>query len=251
MRSLKYMSFIAVGLLTVAIGCKDDSLSPYIDPLGNAHGLIQFVSSVDGSISPLLSEFYDQATVDDGSFFDEAASTAAQEINTKLTWFSIDNRVTIASIELYLEYDEAYTDIDRNPLIAHHGGASPKPTVPAGKLWKTITAPGNGVATDIKVTAADVYTLFQGNTFNYGSGAVNIFSANPYNADYDRTDATHRFYGERTYAGPTGNADFAPDTFRINWRLISEDGTAYGSWGSSVCSDLVGANCYGQWGVAQ
>ena len=249
MRSLKYITLLTIGLMSVVTGCTDDSLSPYIKPLGNAHGLVQFVSSVDGSISPLLSEFYNQGKVDKGSFFNDAVSTSAQEINTKFTWFSIDKRVTIASIELYLEYDEAYTDIDRNPLTAQHGGASPKPTVPPGKLWKTITAPAIGVATDIKVTAADVYTLFQGNTYNYGSGAVNIFTANPYNADYDRKDPTNRFYGDRTYCGPSGDADFVADTFRLNWRLISEDGTAYGSWGSSVCSDLVGANCYGQWGV--
>jgi len=250
MKRIQYITLLTLGLLSVVIGCKDESLSPYIEPLGNAHGLIQFVSAADGSITPTTSTFYDQSAVDRASFFDENATTAAQAINSKFSWFSIDNRVTIASIEFYLEYNENYSDDERNPLIAAHGGPSPKPTVPAGKLFKTVTAAGNGVAIDLTITAAEIYELFKNNTYDYGTGAKNIFSAHPYNADFDRSDATHRFYGDRTYTVPgKGDIDLVADEFRINWRLIADDGTAIGSWSPSVCAELVGANCTGQWKV--
>jgi hypothetical protein len=250
MKRIQYITLLTLGLLSVVIGCKDESLSPYIEPLGAAHGLIQFVSAADGSITPTLSTFYDQSQVDRASFFDEGKATSAQEINAKFTWFSIDNRETISSIEFYLEYNENYSDDDRNPLIAAHGGSSPKPSVPAGKLFKTVTAPANGVSFDLKVTAAEIYELFKNNTYNYGSGPKNIFSAHPYNADFNRTDATHRFYGDRTYTVPgKGDIDLVADEFRVNWRLIAADGTAYGSWSPSVCAELVGANCTGQWKV--
>lgn len=250
MKSLKYITLLTIGLMTVVIGCKDESLTPYIAPNGNAHGLIQFVSAADGSLNPAINAFYDQSKVDIASFFDENVSTAAQEINAKFSWYSIDNRVTISSIELYAEYNENYTDTDRNPLIAAHGGPSPKPAVPAGKLFRTLTAPANGVALDVKVKASELYELFKNNTYDYGSGAVNIFSAHPYNSSFDRTDPTYRFYGDRTYTVPgKGDIDLPADEFRLNWRLIGDDGTGYASWTPSVCQELVGANCTGQWKV--
>ena len=250
MKRIQYITLLTLGLLTVVIGCKDESLSPFVAPIGNAHGLIQFVSAADGSLNPTLSTFYSQSKVDVASFFDENAATAAQAINAKFTWFSIDKKVNISSIEFYLEYNENYSDDDRNPLVAAHGGQSPKPSVPAGKLFKTITAAGIGVAIDLKVTAAEVYELFKGNTYDYGTGAKNIFSAHPYNSSFDRSVSTYRFFGDRTYTVPgKGDIDLVADEFRINWRLIADDGTGYGSWSPSVCQELVGANCTGQWKV--
>ncbi|MDZ7649287.1 MAG: hypothetical protein U5K54_20145 [Cytophagales bacterium] len=74
------------------------------------------------------------------AFFDE--NNQANGINYKLQWVSYDDRVNIASIELYLAYNENYSDADRNPLIADHGGPSKGPSYPEGKFWKSVTPNG-------------------------------------------------------------------------------------------------------------
>jgi hypothetical protein len=236
-----------VAILALAISCKDDELSPYIEPLGNANALGQFVSLVDNTtLIPASTTFYSQAAVDAAVFFDE--NDQSKGLSYKLQWASIDNRVNIASIELYVEYNETYSDADRNPLIANHGGASKGPSYPAGKFWKTVTPTGARTPVDLTITPNDIYELFKDNTWDYaGNGTkVNIFTANPQTV---RTSSTKRFYSSRSITLPAGSVTLAADQFRLRWRLIADDGTAYGSWSNSVCAETVGINCVGQWRV--
>jgi hypothetical protein len=169
-----------------------------------------------------------------------------------LQWLSYDNRVNISSIELYVEYNETYSDPDRNPLIAAHGGPSKGPSYPAGKFWKSITPTAQRTPVDITITPADMYTLFQGNTFDYDDDgtAENIFSAAAAAiTKTDRTVSTKRFFSSRSVTLPAGSVTLAADQFRIRWRLIGDDGTGYGSWSASVCSETVGINCVGTFRV--
>lgn len=238
-------------LLGLAIGCKDESLSPYIEPNGNANGLGQFVSLVDGtSLLPTATQFYSQAAVDAAVFFDE--NNQANGINYKLQWVSYDNRVNIASIELYLAYNETYSDPDRNPLIANHGGASKGPSYPEGKFWKSVTPTAARAPIDITVTPSDVYELFKDQTWDYDDNGTEegIFSAAAAAiTKTDRTVSTNRFFSSRTVTLPAGNVALAADQFVLRWRLIGDDGIGYGSWSASVCQETVGINCLGQWRV--
>lgn len=251
-------------LTALAIGCKDEELNPYIPPEGNAHGFGQFVSQLDNAtLLPQFgnNQFYDQTAVDRVVFYDDALPVANQLVKFKLQWQSIDSRVKISNIELYLEYIEVYSDNARNPKTARHGGPNPapNPTKPAGKFWKTIPAGEARVSQDINITATDIYEVFKSNTFDYGSGAVNIFDAHPYNSftssaatgsyNFNRSNAATRFKNTRTYSLPSGTVVLAADVFRINWRLIADDGSAYATWSAGVCSSVVGATCFGQWKV--
>ena len=250
MKRLNKIFLTSATLIGLAIGCKDESLSPYIPPNGAANGLGQFVSLSNGALLPSATGFYDQSAIDANVFFDE--NNQANGINYKLQWLSYDNRVNIASIELYIEYNETYSDADRNPLIAAHGGPSKGPSYPAGKFWKSVTPTAQRTPVDLTITPADIYTLFQGNTFDYdGDGTEEgIFSAAAAAiTKTDRTVSSKRFYSSRKVTLPAGDVTLAADQFRIRWRLIGDDGTGYGSWSASVCSETVGINCVGTWRV--
>lgn len=250
MKRLNKIFLTSATLIGLAIGCKDESLSPYIAPNGAANGLGQFVSLSNGALLPSATGFYDQSAIDANVFFDE--NNQANGITYKLQWVSYDNRVNISSIELYVEYNETYSDPDRNPLIAAHGGPSKGPSYPAGKFWKSVTPTAARTPVDITITPADMYALFQNNTFDYDDDgtAENIFSAAAAAiTKTDRTVSTKRFYSSRTVALTAGNVTLAADQFRIRWRLISDDGTGYGSWSASVCSETVGINCVGTFRV--
>lgn len=250
MKRLNKTFLTAATLIGLAIGCKDESLSPYIPPNGAANGLGQFVSLSNAALLPSATGFYDQSAIDANVFFDE--NNQANGITYKLQWLSYDNRVNISSIELYVEYNETYSDPDRNPLIAAHGGPSKGPSYPAGKFWKSITPTAQRTPVDITITPADMYTLFQGNTFDYDDDgtAENIFSAAAAAiTKTDRTVSTKRFFSSRKITLPAGDVTLAADQFRIRWRLIGDDGTGYGSWSASVCSETVGINCVGTWRV--
>lgn len=251
MKRLNKIFLTSATLIGLAIGCKDESLSPYIEPNGAANGLGQFVSLSDGTtLLPSATAFYDQSAIDANVFFDE--NNQANGITYKLQWVSYDNRVNISSIELYVEYNETYSDPDRNPLIAAHGGPSKGPSYPAGKFWKTVTPTAARTPVDITITPADMYALFQNNTFDYDDDgtAENIFSAAAAAiTKTDRTVSTKRFFSSRKITLPAGDVTLAADQFRIRWRLISDDGTGYGSWSASVCSETVGINCVGTFRV--
>jgi|LakMenE18May11ns_1017448.scaffolds.fasta_scaffold9956410_3 hypothetical protein len=264
MKSIKHISLIAIFLLAIAVGCKDEKLNPYVAPLGNAHGFGQFISQLDNkTLLPEFgnNQFYDQTAVNNAVFFDDLLATPSQKVNFQLQWQSIDNRVKITTIELYLQYDETYTDADRNPQTARHGGPNPavNPTYPAGKFWKSVPAGEARVSQRLDISANDIYEVFKNNTFKYSSSspAVNIFSNHPYNSfiqssngySFDRSNANARFKKSRTYTLPAGNVTLAADVFRITWRLIADDGSAYGTWSPGVCSSVVGATCFGQWSV--
>ncbi|MFN6089541.1 MAG: hypothetical protein ACK47E_12415 [Cyclobacteriaceae bacterium] len=266
MKSIKHISLIATFLLAIVVGCKDEKLNPYVAPLGNAHGFGQFISQLDNTtLLPQFgnNQFYDQTAVDRAVFFDDALTSPGQKVNFQLQWQSIDNKVKITTIELYLEYDETYTDADRNPQLARHGGPTPaiNPSYPPGKFWKSVPAGEARVSQRLDISANDVYEVFKNNTFKYdaNSSAVNIFSSHPYNGftqsdngySFDRSGANGRFKRARTYTLPSGNVALAADVFRINWRLIAEDGSAYGTWSAGVCSSVVGATCFGQWRVVR
>lgn len=228
------------------LGCKDDSLSPYLPPESNVTGYGQFVSPADGSLIPPDNDFYDQGAVDADVFF--TGTNTSSEVNLKLQWISVKKDVNITNIELYLEWDEMYTDDDRNQLIASHGVGEHKPTYPNGKLWKTISAASaSRTPVDIKITYNDVYTLFQNETYDYGTGEVSVFSAgNLYTGNTDRT-GTQKFFKKRnaTISGKTVVLD--GDTFVLGWRFIADDGRAFGTWYDSICAESLGFNCHAQW----
>ena len=250
MKTLKYL-ILSLAILSAGISCKDESLDPFIRPEGAVHGFGQFVSPTGTLLpDPSLGQFYSQSSVDAVVFYDDA-NIPGSSINYKLQWIALDNKKTVESIDLYLEFNEVYTDEDRNPKTAIHGGleSDVNPTKPDGKFWKTITSPGNRQTVDITVTPNDVYTLYQNATFDYnGDGTPEpVFGDNSLKFARDRS--SKRFYKSEAKNYGQGTVTLGADIFRIRWRLKTTDGLYFGTWGNSVCTEFVGANCFGQWKV--
>lgn len=250
MKKFRNLMLTVLCAVLLTVGCEDEDLNPYIPPQGNAHGFGQFVSLADNTtLLPALNAFYSQSAVNAVVYFTAGSPNG---IDYKLQWVSIDNRVTISDIELYIEFNETYSDDERNPLIAAHGGASQGPTYPAGKFWKTVQAPAMRTPVDITITPSDVYELFRENTFDYngdGQATEPVFGT-PGAGEFRRDRTGQRFFAATSIpVGGAGNITLPEDQFRIRWRLIGSDGAAYGSWSNSVCAETVGANCTGQWRV--
>lgn len=154
------------------------------------------------------------------------------DIDMTLRWVSIDDKVTVNKIELYVVFNESYTDADGNPATAKHGGDE-------GVLFQTIEGsevPGDGEDITISVSQADVYELYQNNTFDYDKdgpeAAISVFNTNPYNPD-------------RSPAQPFVKGD----AFQLRWKFYTTDGRVFERWGVSVCTEFPGANCAVNWGV--
>jgi len=252
MKRFKYLALLSIVFTAVVISCKDESLDPYVVPEGAVHGYGQFVSPLDGTVSPdpTKNQFYSQAAVDAIAFFD-ANNLATSSVNLKFQWIGIDAKRSVESVDLYLEFDEVHTDADRNPITVNHGGLASEenPTIPNGKFWKTVTTSGNRQTIDVVVTPNDVYTLYQNDTYDYDADgtAEPIFSDN--STKFARDRSATRFYNTQTKNYGQGSVSLNADVFRVRWRLKTTDGLNFGTWGNSICTEFVGANCFGQWKV--
>ncbi len=189
-------------LLAVGLGsCRDEALSPYVEPLPGVNG---FASK-------------DEASSDAGSGTSNSVALAYSQWTTSgspfvFRWFSFDKKVAITKVEFYAYFSQPYIDADGNPAVANHGGATPT----GGKLIPALTLSNseNGKKTTVTVTMAQIYDLYKDAEFDYDGDKVKekVFAAT--------RPASARF--------------LANDVVLIRWKLYTADGVVYRSWSPSI-----------------
>lgn len=201
-----------VGIFVLAVSCKDDKeLVPVWESGVNGEGLITSV-------------------LKDLRIGDEAAP-----MDFSIKWISIDGKLDVTKMDVFLNYNEEYTDVDGNPAIANHGEV----------LWASYeggNVPSNREPVAFSITQDDLFQTYQNSEFDYGdgNGLVNVFTSIPVDPDF-------RDPGRDT----TKLA--AADKFTIRWEFTTSDGRVFGKygngWGTSVCTELPGSNCSILFGV--
>jgi hypothetical protein len=165
-----------------------------------------------------------------GTSTDFKKGDATIDIDFDLKWKSIDKKNEVTKIDLYVLFNETYTDKDGNSVTAKHGET-------AGKLVKSFSGsevPVNNAIKSFSINQNEVFTAYSSNTYDYGfgAGAVNVFS---------------------NVLKPTRNATtnkFIPgDSFTVKWIFTTADGRVFDSWSPSVCTEFPEANCQVDWTV--
>ena len=165
-----------------------------------------------------------------GASTDFKKGDATIDIDFDLKWKSIDQKNEVVKIDLYVLFNETYTDKDGNSVTAKHGGAAGKQV----KSFSGADVPVNNVVKSFSINQNEVFTAYSSNTYDYGFGAgsVNVFS---------------------NVLKPTRNATtnkFIPgDNFTIKWIFTTADGRVFDSWSPSVCTEFPEANCQVDWTV--
>jgi len=210
MRKLKILIIASVLLLGAITSCKDDSIVIVPEWESAVHGLGAFAAG-----SPQNFVFQNPSI----------------NLNFTLQWVSIDKKRTVTKMDLYVLFNEPYTDPDGNPATAKHGGDD-------GFLVSTLEGsevPANRTNTEFSFSQAQLYELYKDAEFDYDkegpNPAIPVFN----NPDVpDRTPATPFVKG---------------DALQLRWVFTTDDGRVFDKWGISVCTEFPGANCAVNWGV--
>jgi hypothetical protein len=208
MKTMKFTLYIALmAILVVFSACEDASLNP----------IKQYETAVHGQ---------GVLTADSPKGFKEGDLTTPMKIN--LAWRSIDGLNTVTKMDLFITWNEAYLDNDKNPRVAALGTRKLK-TVEGG------TVPANNANLLLNISPTDIATLFSDVQFDYGDGKgkVSVFSA----PKKPNRTATTKFISD--------------DSFSLSWGLTTADGRYFDSWSPAVCAELVGANCSVAWKVTK
>lgn len=199
MKSIKKYIIVMVASIGFITSCKDDSLQVVPEWESAVHGFAA-VSSSNSDLS------YNDPAVD---------------VDIDLKWVSIDGKLNVTKMEVYVLFDEAYIDVDGNPKVASHGGTK-------GKLLTSFeggAVPTNRNNVNFSVSQNAVYELYKDATFDYGNGTVNVFT----NPDKPQRNSTQRFMWD--------------DALTVKWTFTTDDGRVFNSWAPSVCTEFPGANC--------
>jgi hypothetical protein len=205
MKKLKIFSLLLVTLLGVITACKDDSIEIVPEWESAVHGLAEVTSSNTDFL-------FNDPNVD---------------IDVDLSWISIDSKLTVTRIELFVLYDENYVDGEGNPKVAKHGGDDGRSLA----VFEGSAVPANRTPLPFSVSQATLYNLYQDARFDYGDGEVSVF-ANP---DKPMRNDLQRFMWD--------------DKIKIRWEFTTDDGRVFDKWGVSVCTEFPGANCSVDLGV--
>ncbi len=235
------MTFTMKKILTYAfsagmialLGCRDESLNPVPTWESGVHGFAIFADVPE----PKEGASTRPNTVANAATFPLAGQDAAK-MNLKLRWVSLDNKLTVKKVEVFLEMIEAYNDPNGNPKTASLGQKLLTTFDPsaANRQWNTFA-----------VTPADAFKLFGTATVKYdGTAAVPVFS----NPDRPRPTGA-RLSGATRVKGLAVSAD----RFILTWKLTTSDGLVFNAWNpDSICGDptqynQASANCNLSWVV--
>lgn len=225
--------FIALGFITsLALwSCRNEELNPVPAWETGVHGdaKISFTPDVPYEIvvktktisKPEKDSFYvkkEKKNWIDSMSFNDLAKTA----RFTHAWNSVDKLNTVTKIDFYVYWDEAYTDKNKNPRTARHGGFIFEDP---GKLLKSVTPKGNREYTEYTVSLSEIYNLYKDAKFDYkdDKGLVNVI------------DGT-----VRTAAKPFNKND----KFTIRWALTTADGRLFENWNPDICAGTVpGLTC--------
>jgi hypothetical protein len=199
MKAISKYLMLTIASISIITSCKDESLQVVPVWESAVHGL--------GTVTSTNKDFL--------------YNTPTAPVNIDLKWISIDSKATVTKIEVYALFNENYVDVDGNPKVAAHGGD-------AGRLLTTYegsAVPANRTAVSFSVTQDQMFNLYNGITFDYGNGVVDVFT----NPARPERDATHKFMWN--------------DKIQFRWEYTTEDGRVFKKWGVSVCTEFPGANC--------
>ncbi len=203
MKILKFYNYVLLlGLGLLAVGC-EKPVDPYPEFQTVPHGFGKYKAGTPTSM-----------------FFGQNGS----KLEGDLQWISTDGKVTVTEIDLYVSWSESYLDQDGLPKTAVHGKK---------KITTLASAGAARTPQAWSFSAADVYNLYKGITFDYkdGAGARNVF---------DNPKDTRR----------SASSYFTPnDKFVISWGFKAQDGRYFDTWSGGICNNSVGANCTLNFGV--
>ena len=190
------------------VGCQDEALNPNKPWESGVHGFGVFAAIAEGKDGSSYSSNYAKYAVN----FPLKAQDQAK-IDFKLRWVSLDNKLTVNKLEVYVDMIEYYDDADGNPKSVSLGNG--------GKLIKTVNpAATNRQWNTFSVSATELYTAYKDATVKYDKvNLVKVF-ANPANPR------------------PTGQWFNGTEDFVLTWRLYTSDGKVFKTWNSdSICGD--------------
>ncbi len=212
---------IITSLLLAFSACRDESLNPLPTFLPGVHAFTVFDGvAFNGN---LLSRPQPYERANAKNFPKTSQNTAKVDFKTR--WVSLDNKLTVNKIEIYVRMLESYNDPDGNPKVADLSENG------KGKLITTISSPAaNRQWNNFSITPQQIYDAYKNATVAYDKvNKVNVFS-NP---------ARPRPTGE--WLRPAENATYgavAADNFVITWILYTSDGQVFNTWNpDSVCAD--------------
>jgi hypothetical protein len=204
MKNIKSLILLFTLIMGSAISCKDDDIQLLPEWETGVHG---------------------NAVLQEGSSNTFILDDEAVDLTVDLAWISIGNQLEVEKIEVFVLWNETYTDTDGNPAVAAHGGDE-------GRLFATFegdAVPENRSAVTFTVSQANLYTLYEDAAYDYdGDGAAPTISAFS-NPDKPERDADTRFV--------------PGDAFSIRWEFTTTDGRVFNKWGVSVCTEFPDANC--------
>lgn len=229
---MKKILTYGVALCMVALlSCRDESLNPVPTWEPGVHGFAIFADVPE----PKEGASTRPNTTANAANFPLAGQDAAK-MNFKLRWVSLDNKLTVKKIDVFLEMIESYNDANGNPKTASLGQKLLTTLDPsaANRQWNTFA-----------VTPADVFKLFGTATVKYdGTNAVSVFN-NP---------ARPRPEGARLSGATKVNGlNVGADRFVLTWKLTTADGQVFNAWNpDSICGDptqynQASANCSLSW----
>ncbi len=191
-----------IGLIAL-MGCRDEALNPV--PVWNpaVHGFGVFDNGATTK---------DKLTAYNAKGFPVAAQDAATAVvPLKVRWVSLDNKLSVNKIEVFIEMIEYYQDADKNDKQASLGK----------KLVKTISAPaGNRVYNNLSISASEVYNLYKDATVKY-----------------DKVNAV-KVFGNPANSRPKGEWFNGSEDFTVTWVLTTTDGKVFSKYNEdSICGD--------------
>lgn len=212
---------IITSLLLAFSACRDESLNPLPTFLPGVHAFTVFDGvAFNGN---LLSRPQPYERANAKNFPKTSQNTAKVDFKTR--WVSLDNKLTVNKIEIYVRMLESYNDPDGNPKVADLSENG------KGKLISTISSPAaNRQWNNFSITPQQIYDAYKNATVAYDKvNKVNVFS-NP---------ARPRPAGE--WLRPAENATYgavAADNFIVTWILYTADGQVFNTWNpDSICAD--------------
>ena len=212
---------VIVSLLFAFSACRDESLNPLPGWDPGVHAFTVFDGiNFNGNI---LARPQPYEVANAKNFTKTNQNTSKVELKTR--WVSLDNKLTVNKIEIYVRMLESYNDPDGNPKVADLSENG------KGKLITTITTPAaNRQWNTFSISAQQVYEAYKNATVAYDKvNKVNVFN-NP-----ARPRPAGAWFRP---AETTGYGSVSADSFVVTWVLTTSDGQVFNTWNpDSICAD--------------
>lgn len=220
MKRFKFYIIFLVGVFGIAVSCKDDSIVSIPNWESAVHADVAVAGEANfkyKSSDPITLDYY---------------------------WNSIDSKLTVVKIDFYVQFNEPYIDSEGNPKVAKIGGEE-------GKLLRTLEGSAigaNRTKFKVAVTQDQIYALYKDATFDYDGSSTD--SDGDGKCDKGCNAPVAVFKNPATIADRIEGGRFIEaDEFKLLWRLTTNDGRVFKSWGVSVCTEFPNASCDYNWVV--